>query len=63
MLISKGNSHERGMLGTNRAILAKIYLIFYERKLICYANVFYLMNADLVRRKIFALLFLVLHQL
>ena len=38
MLISKGNSLEKGMLGTNRGILAKIHLIFYKNKLVCYAN-------------------------
>ena len=58
-LISKGNSFERGML----YILAKINLIFYKSKLVWKANVFYLVNADLVRRKLFALKFLVLHQL
>ena len=51
------------MLGTNRGILAKVHLIFYKKKLVCYANVFYLVNADLVRHKVFALMFLVLHQL
>ena len=60
MLISKGNSLDRGMLGKNRDILAKIHLIFYKKKLVCYTNVFYLENADLVCRKVFALMFVVL---
>ena len=63
MLISKGNSLEREMLGTNRGILAKIHLIFYKRRLVCYASVFYLVNAVIVRRKVFFLMFHVLHQL
>ena len=63
MLISKGNSPEWEILGTNRGILAKAHSIFYKKKLVCYANAFYLANADLVRHKVFTLLFLVLHQL
>ena len=63
MLISKGNSLERGMLDTNRGILAKVHLKFYLKKIVCYANVFYLASGDLVRHEIFALMFLVLHQL
>ena len=57
------NSLERGMLGTNRAnrgILAKVHLIFYKKN---YANAFYLVNVDLLRQKVFASMFLVLHQL
>ena len=53
---------EREMLEVNRDIFAKVHLISYE-KLICYVNVFYLVNADLVRRKRFVLMLFVLHQL
>ena len=41
------------MLDTNKGILAKMHLIFHKKKI--YANVFYLVNADLVRHKVFAL--------
>ena len=51
------------MFGTNRGILVKVHLMFYIKKVVCYANVFYLVNADRVRRKVFALMFLVWHQL
>ena len=51
------------MLGTNRGILAKTHLVFHKEKLISYANVFYLVNAEIVCRKDFALMFLILHQL
>ena len=50
------------MLGKNRGILAKIYLIFCK-KIASYINVFYLVNADLACRKVFALVDLVLQQL
>ena len=53
MLIWKGNSIRTGMLGTIRSILAKIYLIFYKKKLVCYTSVFHLVNADLVCRNFF----------
>ena len=52
MLISKGNSLEREMLGENRCVLAKIHLILYKKQIVCYANVFYLVHAELVRRKV-----------
>ena len=45
MLISKGSTLERRILGTSRGILGKIHVIFHKRKLACYANVFYLVNA------------------
>ena len=61
MLISNGNSPEWGRLGTKRGILANVHLIFYKKKIVCCANVFYLVNADLVRHKVFAFMFLVLH--
>ena len=47
----------------NRGILAKIHLVFYKRQLVCYANAFYLVNADLVHRKVLALMLLILYQL
>ena len=53
---------EREMLEVNKDIFAKVHLIFYE-KLICYANVFYLVNADVVRHRAFVLMLYVLHQL
>ena len=62
MLISNSNSLETRMLRTNIGILAKINSIFYKEKLVSYANVFYLVNAEIVRRKDFALMFLALHQ-
>ena len=62
MLISKGDFLERGMLDTNKGILVKIHLIFFK-KIACYANAFFLKNADVVRRKVFALMFFMLHQL
>ena len=47
MLISEGNSLDREMLGMNRGIFVRIHLIFYKEKLVCYANVFYSVNAKL----------------
>ena len=51
------------MLGTNGGVLAKSHFIFYKDTLVCYPNVFYLVNANLVCCKVFALPFLVLYEL